>query len=445
MKPIAYIFLFSIATTACKDFLDVKPDMQVDGSTALNSASTAETALNGLYNRLGDNSYYGSNYQALSYLSGGDIQWSGSQTAPQEVTLHRLTADNGYVSDAWQGIYRTILQANLIINKVPGITDPALTAAKKNTLRGEAYFIRALSYFDLVRGWNGVPLILNATELSSDNLNVPRSTVAETYAQVLKDLDSAEVLLPETVNRNKATRKTVWALKARFYLYQQDWVKADTFATRLIKDAANYSLQKPYSSFFANNVSNTVESIFEIAYSNSFKNNHSNWWLPPANGGRREWSPSDKLVNLLNAPATGGTRSAAIKKTSAGLWYSNVYYRSPVGIDPQYVLRIAEQYLIRAEAKAKQHMTIDALKDLDAVRDRAGLAPSTATSEEDILLAISEERRLEFAFEADRWYDLRRTRRIREATGLTDTLRFLFPIPTKELQTNTAIVPNDGY
>lgn len=445
MKRLSYIIVFSLGLYACKDFLDVKPDLQVDESEALNSASTAETALNGLYNRLGDNSYYGSNYQALSYLSGGDIQWTGSQGAPQEVTLHRLSADNGYVGDAWTGIYRTILQSNLILNKVPLISDPALTAARRNTLRGEAYFIRALSYFDLARGWAGVPLILTQTELSSDNLNVPRATEADTYAQVLKDLDSAEVLLPETVNRNKATRKTVWALKARFYLYRQDWAKADTFATRLIKDAGSYYLQKPYSSFFANNATNTVESILEIAYSNSFKNNHSNWWLPPASGGRREWAPTENLVTLLNGAANGGTRSAAIKKTTAGLWYGNVYYRSPVGIDPNYVLRIAEQYLIRAEARVKENLLPEAQADLNAVRDRAGLLPTSATSEEDLLRAISEERRLEFAFEADRWYDLRRTRRITEATGLTDTLRFVFPLPTKEIQTNKGIIQNKGY
>jgi hypothetical protein len=127
------------------------------------------------------------------------------------------------------------------------------------------------------------------------------------------------------------------------------------------------------------------------------------------------------------------------------LWYSQVYYRSPIGIDPNYVIRIAELYLIRAEARAKLHRTNEALEDLDAVRDRAGLAPSGATSEEDILNAISEERRLEFAFEADRWYDLRRTNRIEEATGVTDPDKYLFPFPTKELQTNDSIIQNKGY
>lgn len=444
MKRILFTLSISISLLSCKDFLDVQPDLQVDESLALNNLATAETALNGLYNRLGGNNYYGSNFQALSYLSGGDIQWTGSQGAPQEVVLHRLSADNSYVGNAWSGIYETILQANFILAKIPEVTDPLLTEAKRNQFLGEAYFVRALAYFDLARGWSGVPIILTPTQTSADNKDVKKSTEDQVYAQVLSDLNEAEKLLTETTNRNKATRKTVWALKARYYLYRRDWAQAESFATKLISDN-NYILNKPYNSFFANNALNTAESVLELAYGNSFKNNHSNWWLPPAFGGRREWAPSDKLVQLLNDPATGGTRSAAINKTSAGLWYSQVYYRSPIGIDPNYVIRIAELYLIRAEARAKLHRTNEALEDIDAVRDRAGLAPSGATSEEDILNAISEERRLEFAFEADRWYDLRRTNRIEEATGVTNPDKYLFPFPTKELQTNDSIIQNKGY
>src|SRR5690606_31667308 len=110
--------------TSCENFLEVDPQLQVDESKAITNASSATTALNGLYNRLSANSYYGSNFPALSYLSGGDVQWSGSQSAPQEVVLHRLTADNGYVGSAWTAIYQTILSANYIIQAVPQVVDP---------------------------------------------------------------------------------------------------------------------------------------------------------------------------------------------------------------------------------------------------------------------------------------------------------------------------------
>lgn len=446
MKRALYILIAAVSLASCKDFLDVQPDLQVDESISITNTSTAETALNGLYNRMGNNSYYGSNFQALSYLSGGDIQWTGSQGAPQEVVLHNLTADNGYVGSAWSAIYQTILQSNYILEKVPGLTDPLLTEARRNQFLGEAYGIRALSYFDLVRGWGGVPLILSATKTAEENASVKRSSAAEVYTRVLEDLNTAEGLLDETVNRNRVTKKTVWALKARYYLYNQQWQLAEEFAGKLINDRANYQLIKPYSSFFTA-LTTTAESVFELSYSIANTNNHSNWWLPPALGGRREWAPSDQLVQLLNNPVTGGNRNAAINKTSAGLWYGQVYYRNPVGTDPAYVIRTAELYLIRAEALANQNRIAEALTDLNTVRDRAGLAPVNALTTADILLAISNERRLEFAFEADRWFDLKRTGRIAEQINLTDANKYLFPIPTAEILTNPALAgdQNPGY
>jgi hypothetical protein len=141
---------------------------------------------------LASNSYYGSNFPALSYLSAGDIQWSGSQGDPSEITKHLTSATNGYVQSAWTSIYRTISQANYILANVPKVTDPLLTTAMRNQYMGEAYFMRALAYFDLARGWGGVQLVLTPTTHVSDNTGIPRSSLADTYAQVLKDLNAAE-------------------------------------------------------------------------------------------------------------------------------------------------------------------------------------------------------------------------------------------------------------
>src|SRR3954447_4443285 len=158
MKALKYLVPLLLLLTGCKKFLDVQPQLQVDESQAIINASTAQTALTGMYNLLGNDNYYGSNFPALSYLSGGDVQWSGSQSAPQEIVLHKLTADNGYVSSAWSQIYKTILSANYIVEKVPAVTDAGFTQAARDQLLGEALFVRALSYFDLARGWGGVPL-----------------------------------------------------------------------------------------------------------------------------------------------------------------------------------------------------------------------------------------------------------------------------------------------
>ncbi|MFD2933293.1 RagB/SusD family nutrient uptake outer membrane protein [Spirosoma flavum] len=447
MKKHLSLFFFVLLLTGCQQFLNVQPELQVDQTQAITNASTAEAAVNGLYNRLGNDNYYGSNFPALSYLSGGDVQWTGSQSAPQEITARKLTATNSYVGSAWSAIYSTILQANYLLETVPTLVDPQLTVDRKKQIQGEAYTLRALSYFDLVRSWGGVQLVLKATHTPSDNTGIIRSSVDETYEQVLKDLTAAEPLLGTTTNRNKVTRKTVWALRARYHLYRQEWDQAETYASKLIDDAASYKLAKPYSAFFAGNATATTESVFEIAYTNSFKNGHYNWWLPPALSGRREWAPTDKLVALLNDPNVGGNRKELIAQTSppGNLWYGKLYCRTPLGTDPAYIIRIAELYLIRAEARARLGKLYTALADLNAIRDRSGVSASQAATKDALLLAIETERQVEFPFEADRWFNLVRTGRVAPVLGITDASKFVLPIPNSEILADKALTQNQGY
>lgn len=440
IRILPIILLFA---SSCKDFLDVEPRDSVSDDATIVDEASAQTAVRGVYRELGEDAYYGALFQTIGYLSGDNIQWTGSQSVIQQFISHNVKADNANIANVWAGIYSTINRANEVIDKVPGVTEATFTQEEKDALVGEAYFIRALAYFDLARTWGGVQLVLKPTSNINDTKGLKRSTLGETYAQVLSDLQTAAPLLPETTNRYRATRKTVWALMARFYLYQQDWEQAGTYASKLIEDA-EYRLIKPYSAFFANNVVATDESIFEISYSANNVNAHRGYWQPPANGGTRQWAPNDAFIALVNDPATGGNRSAAVAITNQGLWYGNFYYRSPA-TDPAYVLRIAEQYLIRAEARAQQDDLQGALADLDAVRDRAGLTASTATTKEDILLAIENERRLEFAFEPHRWYDLIRTGRAATVLGVTDTRRYLMPIPATQLSADDALDPNPGY
>ncbi len=209
---------------------------------------------------------------------------------------------------------------------------------------------------------------------------------------------------------------------SRYYLYQKNWAQAESYASKVIADATNYQLLKPYTNWFnpASAVA-TKESVFELSYSSTYTNGHRGQWQPPANGGTRQIAPNDAFVALVNNPLIGGNRNVLIAKTSAGLWYGNLYYRSPA-TDPAYVIRIAELYLIRAEARAQQEnlsTTTGALADLNIIRDRAGLAASTATTKDDILLAIENENRIEFALEPHRWFDLVRTGRAGAVLGLT--------------------------
>lgn len=444
-RNITTLFLvFSLVS--CKNFLEIESQNSVSDKVTITDKASAETALRGAYNALSNSAYYGLSYQSIGYLSGDNLTFTGTQIILNEFVLHTVRSDNSYVSDTWNGIYKTINRANHVIQKVPGVTDLKLTAALKDQLVGEAHFLRALSYFDLVRLWGGVQIVLTPTVSVEEKAGIARSSVAETYAQVLKDLEAAEPLLPETTNRFRATRKTVWALRARYHLYRGEWADAEKYAAKLVADQANYSLRSPYSSFFAGNVTGTTESVFEINYSTTNVNTHRTSWQPTANGGNRNWIPNTNFLNLLFNAEIGGNRKDMVAQTTTApiTWYGNMYYRNPA-TDPSYVIRIAELFLIRAEALAQQNKLTEALADLNAVRTRAGLAASPAKTQSEVLLAIENERRLEFAFEPHRWFDLVRTGRAAAVLGLTDANRYLLPVPLTELQADPALKQNPGY
>ena len=447
MKSINTKIIFIIGAFllgSCNSFLDVKPKDSVSDEQTIFDAASAQTALLGTYNGLANVDYYGTSFQSIGYLTGDNIQWTGSQSQVQEFINHNVRADNATIAAVWVAIYRTINRANNVIAKVPDVTDPLLTDALRNQILGEAHFIRALAYFDLARVWGGVPIITEPTLSPSDNSGIPRAAVDATYAQVVSDLQVAEPLLPETTDRYRATKKTVWALYSRYYLYTKDYAKAEQYSTKLIGDT-NYKLVKPYNSFFANGARGTQESVFEIFYNGTTEQNtHRGQWQPQSNGGTRQWAPNDAFVALVNNALIGGNRNTLVAKDNQNRWYGNLYYRTPPS-DPSFIFRIAELYLIRAESRIQQDNLSNGASDLNAVRDRAGLAATTAVTKDDLLLAIENERRVEFGLEPHRWFDLVRTGRAQAVLGVTDPNKLVLPLPAIQIITDQALKQNDGY
>jgi hypothetical protein len=149
-------------------------------------------------------------------------------------------------------------------------------------------------------------------------------------------------------------------------------------------------------------------------------------------------------VSQLNNPAIGGTRNTLIAGSGSSV-YGVLYNTTSTSTDPSYVIRIAELYLIRAEARAQQNNLSGALADLNAVRNRAGVPNSTAATQADILLAIENENSVEFAFEPHRWFDLVRTGRAGAVLGLTNQDYWLFPIPLSDVLSDPDVTQNPGY
>jgi len=432
---------------SCKKFLEVKPRDAVSDEQTIVDGNSAQTAVRGIYNTLESNDYYGNTFQTLGFFSGDNIQYVGSQTVNQQLTNHAVVSDLAALNTAWGAIYNVINRSNNVLAKVPGLPVSAtFNQALKDQLIGEAYFLRALAYFDLARTWGGVQLILTPTGSPTDQTKKSRSTLTETYAQVLSDLTLAEGLLPATTNRIRATQKTAFALHARLSLYQKDWQNAEFYASKLIGDS-NYALIAPYNAFFANNVTASRESVFELYYNTNVTNSQGYNWQPSTNGGVGWITPTSTIVTLLTSPAIGGNRSTLIQTvTSAGVtrYYGNLYYRT-AGTDPAFLIRLAELYLIRAEARAERENLTGSADDLNAVRFRAGLGITDAKTKDQLLLAIENENRVEFALENHRWYDLVRTGRAGTVLGITDNNKLLLPIPYAQLLIDTNLKQNPGY
>jgi len=431
----------SIGLSSCKKYLTEIPNNAVPSTGAISDAGTARAAIIGAYDGL--QNYYASAYPTLGTITADNVVFNGTLSQYLQLDQNAIPTDNVTTVAAYQGIYSTINTANSVIALVPAVNDPLLADEEKNKILGEAYFIRALGYFDLARGWGGVQLQLQPTTDLSALKGVKRSTQDATYDQVLADLVQAEQLLPEDAKtRNRAQKSTARALRARLHLYRKQWADAENYATQVISNS-KYTLVKPYASFFTSPFLSN-ESVLELTFSANDKNSFWNLWYPSSFGGQYTLKPSQGVIDKLNNPSVGGTRNALIAGSGNAV-YGVLYNTYATSTDPSYLIRIAELYLIRAEARAQQNNLDGALEDLNTIRQRADVPKSTATTKDQLLQAIEEENSVEFAFEAHRWFDLVRTERAGAVLGLTNKNFWLFPIPYQDILSDPDVTQNPGY
>lgn len=448
LKYIKKILLASVVvfTSSCADsFLDVNPTESVSNNSVIVDGATAQTAILGVYSQLQNRLYYGGDgYAATAYLSSGEHIWVGTLNYYNAFPSHTYRADNTLLNNVWSQIFTTINGANNVIERVNALPETQITTALKNQYVGEAYFIRALAYFDLARAWGNIPLVLKPTVSPTDFVGVKQSNQKQVYEQALKDLDVAENLLPATVNRNRATKKTVYALKARIHLYNEDWQKAIDYSSLIIGDS-NYELVSWQT--ILNNL-NTRESILELAFNTADQSAHFGSWS--SKDYRNQFAPGPGIFNDLQNVANSGDRKLLIEDNSSSAirnyFVQKLYWRA-TGENPTYILRLSEQYLIRAEAylKLATPNAALALQDLNKVRVRANVLPLNILDTQFLLGAIANERKLEFALEPHRWFDLTRTKKAGEVLGVTDSNLWIFPIPFNDLEVDDDLEPNPGY
>jgi hypothetical protein len=426
---------------ACESPIDTNPTAQIDAGTALTSARGIELGLNGAYRSLQSGSLYARVELAFSDLYTDNLGFTGTFTGDREVSTRAILPTNGEVGGIWSSSYIGINRANYILDALDGVGD--LTDAKKAQYRGEVLWIRGLMYFLLVKYYGGVPLLEQPTETIDESIQVERATQQETYAFIVKDLEEAATLLPAARANGRATKGAANALLARVYLEMGQHAQARDKATLLINDA-QYRLVANYESLW-NGSKNTTESIYEVQFTSGNSNSTSFWFYPTPLGGRLGFAPTPSLYDAYEAGDT--RRAASIATHTTGQRYGFKFRQVASGNENIPVVRLAEMYLIRAEANARLNAPLaTVVADINVIRNRAGLPnlPASVTTQAQLLDAILQERRVELAMEGFRFMDLRRHGKAEALLGIAAT-KLLWPVPQYERDANPKLAQNPGY
>lgn len=485
-KHIAFLSaLTALALFSCENYLELEPVSQsiaIDNTDAdsvyFNTASEVEAALAGAYSDF-KNEYYQLDHYVNGDAQSDDAYAGGDNPDNFQIDDYRLDATNRNVSRDWAYLYSTIGKTNTILNNIDAVTDPALTAARREEIIGEAAFIRAFMYFQLVQLWGDVPLqLLEVKTISADKLDEiypiifpARSPQEEVYAQIIADFETALPRVRATApHKGYVTTGAVNAMLAKVYATQEphDWTKVREYCDAVI--AGGYSLLADYNQLWNNANENSAESIFEINYSGGPSD--GNWGTKIFRG--LDWKkfnlPSNDLVAAFDAENDQIRKNASVifldvtGKWSDPHWpqthypFINKWRNFQEGSDQNYIfIRLADILLLKAEALNELGDPDGAAALVNQIRARVDLLPTTASTQAEMRLAIEKERRLELAFEGHRWYDLKRTGRAievmnnaRGANGqplgynLTAE-RLIWPIPQAELDKNSKLTQNPGY
>jgi starch-binding outer membrane protein, SusD/RagB family len=453
-----FVFICSLFVSSCKKFVEIPPpETQVLGVDVFTNDQTAASAISGLYTQImrSNNTAFNGTVTIYPGLSADEIQRTTNTETYTAFSNNAIPTDNSTASDFWNSPYRFIYIANAILEGVQASSK--MTASMKSQISGEAKFIRAFCYFYLTNLFGDVPLV-TATNYQVNSIE-PRRSSDEIYDQIIADLLDAQSSL--TVNysttqsyptdRTRPNKLAATALLARVYLFKKNWTNAEAQASTVINSNV-YSLVTSLPSVF---LATSNEAILQFQPVNTINTYEGNQFVATSNSAK----PNYMLTpSLLAAFEPGDLRKTNWTKTnnSGGQPFTYPYkYRTRTGgapfVEYNVVLRLAEQYLIRAEARAQLGNLTGAKQDLNFIRQRANLGNITAGSQNALLLAIEQENRIEFFAEwGHRWFDLKRTDR---ADAILAPLKgsnwqstdVLYPITRDQLLKNPFLTQNSGY
>lgn len=443
---LAILTVFYISS--CKKFVDIpNPPDKIISAEVFTDDAKASSAVTGIYGSLinGSTGFANGLTTVFAGLSSGELDRFNPSVNEQEFLGSQLSPSNSTVQTFWSSAYQHIYYANACLEGLQ--KSSGVTVNTKRQLMAECRFIRAFCYFYLVNLFGDVPLVLS-TDYHVNSV-LPRAAASEIYQQITADLKEAKDGLPVSYITTEKVRPNKWAvasLLARVYLYQMDWQKAEAQADEVI----NSGLYSPLPSLQTAFLKNSKEAIWQLLPRNGFVPEVSQ--IIPMASTPRVILPASMIQSLSSGDQRRTRWVDSITYQSVRYYYPGKY-KATTGSNTEYymVFRLAEQYLIRAEARIYLNNLTGATSDINLIRSRAGLAGlSVSLTQAELITALENERKAElFAEWGHRWLDLKRTDRttallgpIRPGWQPTDAL---YPVPLNEILTNPALSQNAGY
>ncbi|NQV01992.1 MAG: RagB/SusD family nutrient uptake outer membrane protein [Bacteroidia bacterium] len=475
---VAGLFAILIIASSCRKQLDLDPH-KIYYDNFYQSQEDALSAINAVYDVLGQVNMYNSTLWLIQDIGSDDCNARATLNDPnlKEFQSYSIGTNNNYLAGSWRESYLGISRANIVLDKVPGID---MDSTLKQRILGEAYFLRALFYFNLVRLFGDVPLVLKPTSanLTQEELFPVRAASGKVYEQIANDLAMASGNLPDAYSqlsdKGRATRGAAHGVLSKVDLTQKDWSAARTGAQTVI-ESGTYGLWPDYTDNFKEAKVNGIESVFEVQFYSKITTENSRIvisGLPslpavfPAGVGIM--LPTD---DLLQSFEEGDYRKEATFFDTYWNytfdphiwkhWDQDAYDPDETGQSGAnfQLMRYAEVLLIFAEAENELNGPTGLAYDaINQVRERARngnpdvLPDLQGLSQDQFREAVLAERRHEFVNEGQRWYDLVRTNNliefVKRAKGTQanpQSHNYLFPIPQREIDLNSKLTQNKGY
>ena len=461
-KYILYALLILVSSSCTKEFTELSPISERNIKSAYKTEADFAVAVNGLYDALQLNGTYGKTYLLLNEMrsdntsNGGGCNGIAQSLCDVELFKEITTANE--LTNAWSDSYRGIARCNIFLDKLDGSSVPD---ALKKRYRGEALYIRSLLYYNLAIIFGNIPLQL-VDAASPADVDLKQYPANDVYNQIITDLIAAEPLLPASyaaADLGRVTKGAVNTLLGKVYLTKGDKSAAVTALNKVV-DSKNYSLVSDYAKLWGAANENGPESIFEIQYKTGGQGEGSGYLeyfasiIGRAAGVGGGNTPMTITPDLLAAYQAGDQRYAKsiyknnrLPDTTYSIKYLSVQTTAFDGDNNWYVSRYADVLLMLAEALGE---TTQAYVYINQVRARAGLPAIAATTPSTFAKQLLDERRIEFAFENQRWQDLLRfgvakSTMAKQLAVTQDEIRLLFAIPQKEIDvSNGKLVQNPG-